>query len=70
MKIDSKLTDKQALRAWKLLYCLMDNFKTKMDNDFEVKKGLITEEDYFEIIKYICHSTNNVTGLILKEDEG
>lgn len=59
------LNKEQAERAWKMIYRLMDNTKTKMDCDFELKKGLIEDKDVYEITEYIRNGMNGIIRTVL-----
>ena len=47
---------------WKMIYCLMDNVKTKMDADWQGCRGNISNQDVDNIVEYINMSLDNILG--------
>ena len=54
------LSLRQSVNAWKMIYNLMDNVKSKMDYDYQGKNGRISVKDVDNVIDYINMSLDNV----------
>ncbi len=48
------------VNKWRMMYRLMDNVKTLMDNTWESKKGKISKKDIITVKKYIITSFQNI----------
>lgn len=61
-KGDVKLSTKESINLWKMLYRLMDNVKQVMENTEKNKNGVsrIGQKDVDEIVEYIYDSIKNV----------
>lgn len=58
---DANLIRKQSINAWRMIYRLMDNVKTKMDADWQGCGGNISNQDVDQVIDYIYSSLKNIT---------
>jgi len=58
---DANLIRKQSINAWRMIYRLMDNVKTKMDADWKGCGGNISNQDVDQVIDYIYSSLKNIT---------
>ena len=59
------LNKEQAEKAWKMIYRLMDNVKTKMDCDIELNKGSIEDKNVYEIKEYLRNGVNGIMRSVL-----
>lgn len=59
---DVKLSTRESINRWKMLYRLMDNIKREMENIEKNKNGVsrISQKDVDEIIEYIYDSIENI----------
>ena len=62
---NSGLNKEQAEKAWKMIYRLMDNVKTKMDYDLELNKGSIEDKNVYEIKDYLRNGMNGIIRNVL-----
>ena len=62
---NSGLNKEQAEKAWKMIYRLMDNVKTKMDYDLELNKGSIEDKNVYEIKEYLRNGMNGIIRNVL-----
>lgn len=58
---DANLIRRQSVNAWRMIYRLMDNVKTKMDADWQGGGGNISNQDVDNIIDYIYNALQNIT---------
>ena len=54
------LSKNNARNYWKMIYRLMDNVKTVMDNTYQDKRGAISMRDVNKIIEYINMGIQNI----------
>lgn len=54
------LTKNKAYNYWRMIYRLMDNVKTAMDNTHQNKGNAISMKDVNNIIEYINMSIQNI----------
>ena len=55
-------------RAWKLLYILMDDVKTIMDNKYRENDGDIPEKDVKEMFDYVRRSLDQIETIVINDD--
>ena len=58
---EANLVKKQSVNAWRMIYRLMDNVKSIMNNDYKAKNGNISNKDVDYIIDYIYDALKNIT---------
>lgn len=49
---DPNLVRRQSVNAWKMIYSLMDNVKTKMKGDYEACGGKVSNQTVNDTIEY------------------
>ena len=58
---NANLVRRQSINAWKMIYRLMDNVKTKMDADWQNCSGNISNQNVDQVIDYIYNALRNIT---------
>ena len=53
---NANLIRKQSINAWRMIYRLMDNVKTKMDADWQNNGGNISNQNVDQVIDYIYNA--------------
>ena len=52
--------EKQLIRAWKMIYILMDDVKNFMDEKYKDKNEQISNHDIEDVIEYLNNALKNV----------
>jgi hypothetical protein len=58
---NANLIRKQSINAWRMIYRLMDNVKTKMDADWQNNGGNISNQNVDQVIDYIYNALRGIT---------
>ena len=58
---NANIVKNPSINAWRMIYNLMDNVKTKMDYDWEAKNGRMSAKDVDNVIDYILYSLRGIT---------
>ncbi len=58
---NANLIRKQSINAWRMIYRLMDNVKTKMDADWQNCGGNISNQNVDQVIDYIYNALRSIT---------
>ena len=58
---NANLIRKQSINAWRMIYRLMDNVKTKMDADWQNNGGNISNQNVDQVIDCIYNALRGIT---------